>query len=132
MINQQQLLSSEQLQQFLSITKMGPLLGNANYEWLDDFKAEWSNLFIDTLVHYLEQYKIETDPELIIRLADAVLIFDMLHEEAISLKCKSLITLGKNSLAKNTFSKFAKDYMALYDENYNRSFSDIIKSENNS
>ncbi|MFC2115933.1 hypothetical protein ACFLTU_05630, partial [Bacteroidota bacterium] len=129
---QQKLLSKEQLEQFLSIIKMGALLGNASYEWLDEFKSACSNLIIDTLIHYADQSNLENDPDIIIRLADAILIFDILHEEAIGLKCKALIVVGKHSLAKNTFTKFSKDYLALYDEPYDKSFSDIIKSENNS
>ncbi len=62
-----------------------------------------------------------------IQLADAILIFDMMHEEAIGIKCKALTTLGKHSLAKEIFAKFSKDYLTLYDEPFDRSFTDIIK-----
>jgi hypothetical protein len=52
----------------------------------------------------------------------------MLHEDAISLKCKALTALGKHNLAKNAFTKFTREYMQLYDEEYGKSFSDIFKS----
>jgi two-component SAPR family response regulator len=121
-------LSRERLEQFLSITERGPLLGNANYEWLDEFKSDCSNLIIDTLMNYRDQCKIENDCELMIRLADTILVFDILHEEAIGLKCKALTALGKHTLAKNAFTKFEKDYQKLYDEPFGKSFSDLIKS----
>ncbi|HEC41562.1 MAG TPA: hypothetical protein ENI20_01865 [Bacteroides sp.] len=132
MLNQNNLQSKEQIHQLLNIIQKGPLLGNADYEWLDEFKADFSNLIIDSLTQYSSQIKIESDPEFINRLADAILIFDMLHEEAISLKCRALNTLGKHSMAMNLFTKFCKDYMTLYDEQYHKSFSDIIKSEKDS
>ncbi len=118
----------EILQQFLSIVRKGPLLGNASYEWLDEFKLECSNLLIDHLSGYVDQSGIASEPELLVQLADAILIFDMMHEEAISIKCKALTALGKHSIAKEIFAKFAKDYQVLYDEPYSQSFTDIIKS----
>jgi two-component SAPR family response regulator len=127
-IGQQKSLSREQLEQFLSITEKGALLGNANYEWLDEFKSDCSNMIIDSLMNYKDQCEIETDCELMIRLADTILVFDILHEEAIAMKCKALTALGKHTLAKNAFTKFEKDYLKLYDEPFGKSFSDIIKS----
>jgi len=51
----------------------------------------------------------------------------MMHEEAVSIKCKALTTLGKHSLAKEIFAKFTKDYFTLYDEPFERSFTDMIR-----
>jgi two-component SAPR family response regulator len=127
-IDQQKLLSREELKQFLSMIKKGTMLGNASYEWLDEFKSEFSNLIIDTVMKYTDQINTETEPELIIAMADAILLCDILHEEAISLKCKALTVLGKHNLAKNAFTKFTREYRQLYDEEYDKSFSDIIKS----
>ena len=125
---QESAIGRKQLELFLSITEKGPLLGNANYEWLDEFKSDCSNLIIDTLMNHTDQCKIETDCELMIRLADTILVFDILHEEAIGMKCKALTALGKHTLAKNAFTKFEKDFQKLYDEPFSKSFSDIIKS----
>jgi len=127
-INNEYSLSKEDLLQFLHKIKKGPMLGNVGYEWLDEFKLECSNLIIDSLTRYFEQDKISSNPELTIELADAILIFDMMHEEAISIKCKALVTLGKHSIAKEIFTKFSKDYLALYDEPFVRSFTDIIQN----
>ncbi len=128
-INNQESLSNEELNDFLKIASKGPLLGNANYEWLDEIKSQCSNHIIDTLMRSAEERKIVSDPELMIKIADTILIFDILHDEAISIKCKALITLCKHSIAKETFAKFTKQYMALYDEPYNKSFSDILKKD---
>ncbi len=126
-INHEESFSKEDLQRLLSIIRKGPLLGNASYEWLDVFKLDCSNMIIDHLMNHIGQEEIESDPESMVQLADAILIFDMMHEEAISIKCKALTTLGKHSLAKEFFVKFTKDYFTLYDEAFERSFTDMIR-----
>ena len=75
----------------------------------------------------IDQNDIASDYELLIQIADTILTFDILHEEAISMKCKALTALGKHSLAKEIFDKFSKGYSLLYDEPFNRTFTDIIK-----
>ncbi len=126
-LHNKKMLSKEKLLQFLGIINKGPLLGNVSYEWLDEFKLECSNLIIDSLIQYVDQDKLPSDPELMIQLSDAILIFDMVHEDAICIKCKALTLLGKHSLAKEVFNKFSKDYLTLYNESFDRSFTDIIK-----
>ncbi len=120
-------MAKEDLLQFLCKIKKGSLLGNASYEWLDEFKLDFSNQLIDCLMHYMNLDDMLSDHELMIQLSDAILIFDMMHEEAISIKCKALSALGKHSLAKEIFAKFSKDYLTLYDEPFDRSFTDLIK-----
>jgi len=127
MINREKSLSRKDLQKFLHAAHKGPLLGNASYEWLDEFKLECSNLIIDHLSEFIEQNDVASDHELLIQIADTILTFDILHEEAISMKCKALTALGKHSLAKEIFDKFSKEYSLLYDEPFNRTFTDIIK-----
>ena len=127
MINREKSLSRKDLHKFMHAAHKGPLLGNASYEWLDEFKLECSNLIIDHLSEFIEQNDIASDHELLIQIADTILTFDILHEEAISMKCKALTALGKHSLAKEIFDKFSKEYTLLYDEPFNRSFTDIIK-----
>ncbi|MCU0473129.1 MAG: hypothetical protein MUC93_07155 [Bacteroidales bacterium] len=130
-INQEKLISKEGLLQFLCILKTGSLLGNDNYEWLDNFKLECSDMIIDKLSHLIDQDIFDSDTEFMIQLADAILIFDPMDEQAISLKCKNLTVLGKHNHAKGVYNKFTKDYFKLYDEPFDRSFADIINHPEN-
>jgi DNA-binding SARP family transcriptional activator len=120
-------LSPEDLEKLLRIISAGPLLGNASYEWLDEFKLDCSNRITDVLIKSLEQEEISGNSELSVRIADAILIFDTMHEEGITIKCRALTELGKHSLAKDIFSKFTKDYQTLYDEPFDKSFTDIVR-----
>jgi two-component SAPR family response regulator len=112
----------------LEITRQGGFLINTNYEWLDDFKSDISDKIIDTLVVFLEKCKLETDAQFIIRLADCIFNFDKTNEEAVVYKCKAEYFLGNHSLAKMTYEKFVKEYQKLYDEEYKKSFNELIKS----
>ncbi|MCX6326905.1 MAG: hypothetical protein NT144_09715 [Bacteroidia bacterium] len=112
----------------LEITKQGGFLINTNYEWLDDFKSDISDKIIDTMVAFTEKCKLETDAEFIIHLADCIFNFDKVNEEAMVLKCKAECFLGNHSLAKMTYEKFVREYQKLYDEEFETSFNELIKS----
>lgn len=119
--------SKDQIDELIQISQKGHFLESCPFSWLDDFKAEISNVIMDTLISYSENFDIPDDPDFILHLADAILSFDIMNEEAIHLKCKSLIIQGKHNLAKESFSKFTKEYKVLYNIPYPKSFLDIMK-----
>ena len=121
-------LTKQNLCRLLEITSKGGFLINTNYEWLDDFKSDISDKIVDTLVTFAEKCKLETDAEFIIHLADCINNFDKINEEAMVLKCKAEYFLGNHSLAKMTYEKFVREYQKLYDEEFKRSFNELIKS----
>ncbi len=51
-----------------------------------------------------------------------IFLSDQLNEEALSYKCRSLIFLGRHSLAKDAYTKFAKEYRENYGQDFERSF----------
>ncbi len=112
----------------LKIVEAGAFLAKTEYDWLDDIKAEVSNAVIDLSLGYLkESGQTAEDPEFIIRITNAIFLFDRLHEEALEYKCKSLIQLKRYSLANNTYEKFVKDYRDIYGEEFYKSFNDVIR-----
>lgn len=119
-------LSKDWIDKLIILSHRGPFLKNLNYECLDEFKADTSNLFIDFLTEFASKQKIEEDPGFILRLADSVFIFDNVSEEAMILKCKALICMGKHNLASNTYTKFAKDYKTIYNQRYDKLFDEVI------
>lgn len=121
-------LTKQNVSRLVDITQKGAFLLNSSYEWLDDFKADVSDKIVDTLVAFAEKFDIKTDAEFIIRLADCIFNFDRSNEEAMILKCKAEYYLGKHSLAKLTYEKFIKEYQLLYNEEYKRSFNELVKS----
>lgn len=116
-----------QIDELIQISQKGHFLESCPFLWLDDFKAEISNVIIDTLISYSENFDIADNPDFILHLADAILNFDIMNEEAIHLKCKALIIQGKHNLAKETFSKFTKEYKTMYNSPYPKTFLEVMK-----
>lgn len=110
----------------LAMVNQGSFLSNLEYEWLDDFKGEISNKVIDVLLAYAEDLSVEKQAEMIVEVADTILKFDSVEETAMVLKCKSLVQLGKHSLAKTSFEKFSKDYQRLYSEEYSMTYKEFL------
>ncbi|MEN8155537.1 MAG: hypothetical protein ABFS10_01180 [Bacteroidota bacterium] len=120
--------SKKDVDRLLTIIQKGPALSNINADWLDDFKAELSNEIIDGILGYVEVNATKEDPDFIIHLANSVFYFDKVNEEAMTIKCKVLASLGKHSLAKDAFTKFEKEYRVLYDENYHKTFNQVLEN----
>ncbi|MES2277873.1 MAG: galactose oxidase [Bacteroidota bacterium] len=108
------------------ITQRGNFLSNIEYEWLDTFKSEISNEVIDTYLHFAHSGATH-DPEFMVELANFIFYFDPVNEEAMVIKCKALSTLGKHSLAKNTFENFIKEYKVIYGEEFKKDFHAVLE-----
>jgi two-component SAPR family response regulator len=115
------------MQQLLAISSRGTFLQQTEYSWLDDFKAEVSGIMLDRCQEYMERANMNEDPEFIIEVANAMLHFDRLNEDALKYKCHSLIALKRHALANNTYLSFAKEYKEIYGEDFPKSFNEIIK-----
>jgi two-component SAPR family response regulator len=120
-------LNKQKVLQLTHITQRGNFLSNIEYEWLDAFKSEVSNEIIDSYLQYANSTQIADDPEFLIKLANDIFYFDPVNEEAMILKCKALVHLGKHSLAKNAFENFNKEYKAIYGEDFERDFHSILE-----
>ena len=110
----------------VDVIKRGPFLFQTEYNWLDDIKSEVSNAVIDRCGLYLRLHAETGNPEFIIEIANCIFFFDQLNEEALTVKCKSLIRLKRHNLASNTYLRFAKEYKDIYNAEFPRSFQEII------
>ena len=119
-------LKRDDILRLLKIIDRGQFLVNTDADWLDVYKSEVSNDIIDTLADYTEVS--ENEPDFILHLTNCMFTFDIASEEAMILQVRTLFKLGKHSLAKKSYGKFIKEYKALYDEDYKRSFTSIIES----
>lgn len=111
----------------LHITQRGNFLVQTEYNWLDDIKAEISNTIIDQCIQYLEKINIADEAELVIEISNCIFMFDRLNEQALEYKCKSLIHLKRHALANTTYLKFTREYKEIYQEDFPRSFNEVIK-----
>lgn len=119
-------INEEKIIALIEITQRGSFLPSADYPWLDQIKSDLSNEIIDILLQYASQINLENDPEMQIKLANCIFNFDLVNEEAMTMKCKALSFLGKHSLAKSTFQAFNKEYLALYGEEFKKDFHSVV------
>jgi two-component SAPR family response regulator len=118
--------SKASMEELISIVHRGPFLPQAEYPWLDNIKSEISNFIIDGLLKYCESLPLPEHAEIIITICDSIFFFDESNEVALRFKCKSLIALGRHTLAKNTFEKFNAKYREIYGEDYSETYAALI------
>ncbi len=126
-INNRKRIDDNQIQHLSSIVQRGSFLSTSEYEWLDIFKSEISNDIINTYLHFLQMPEHHNDPEFLIRIASYILNIDPVNEEAMLLKCRSFVALGKHSLAKTTFEVFTRAYKNMYGNNFDKDFQTMLE-----
>jgi DNA-binding SARP family transcriptional activator len=114
----------EKIIEFLNIISAGEICPDVQTEWIEPFKIDITNRIIDGL-DYLSKNK--NNLSLLELIANTILKYDPLNEEAIIIKCKSLYAMGKKGLAKQSYNDFCKEYLHLLDAKFNVAFKDIIE-----
>ncbi|OJV87526.1 MAG: hypothetical protein BGO34_10705 [Bacteroidia bacterium 44-10] len=118
--------TKKDVMRLLSILSFGGLLPDIQAEWIDYFKADFANDLIDLLIDISRQKEFVFSSSELVSLADILLIYDELNEEALKLKCCALVKMGRNGLAKATYNSFVKQYSVLLGIKYNYYFDQII------
>lgn len=118
--------TEEMIPVILEVLLYGTLLPNTVIDWLDGFKADYSTLVIDLLNDLLIREEEMKNYKLASSIADVMFLHDSLSEEALHAKCRYLCMVGKKSLAKKIYDRFAKDYREILGEEYKSSFQSLI------
>jgi len=116
----------ENVMKLLSIVSSGEMLPDLQVEWVDPFKANFANDLIDLLIEVSRQNEHAFSLSELVNIADTLLIYDILNDDALKLKCRSLVKMGKNGLAQTAYNSFVKQYFTLFGSKYNYSFAQII------
>lgn len=119
-------LTNKDVRELLFLVSRGEILPNLQIDWLDSFKADFSNTLIDILLDITQRPDLKLSPQELINLADAIFVHDFLNEDAIKIKCKTLIKMGKNGLAKGAYNSFVKEYYTAFGTKFNNSFDQIV------
>lgn len=120
-------LEKEDIALLGKITQRGGFLANVEYNWLDMFKSEISNEIIDSYLQFADTIAPSEDPEILINIANNIFYFDTVNEDAMMIKCRALVALGKHSLAKTSFEHFSKEYAAIYATEFPKTFQQILQ-----
>jgi len=112
----------------LEMISAGDLLPNIQEDWMDNFKAEYSNQVLDVLLLIIDHKSIAENTKLLLNIADVILSLDTLNEEAIKLKCVSLVKMGRIKIARDIFSSFCKEYKLVLNQDFDCTFENLIKN----
>lgn len=113
----------------IQLVRSGPLLKDISFEGVDPFKAEVSNRIIDFLWSYARTIDAIKQPDLVIDICNTIFVFDEMDEDAMILKCQTLLKAGKHSLAVQCYEKFRRQYSELYGDDFGKSYKDIFGTD---
>lgn len=110
---------------FYHIIQEGEIFKGETYDWLDDFKGFVGNNIVDILLKFINELSIDIDHELILKLADHVLITDPVNDQALAYKLKVLIKQNNYNLARFTYDRFCLIYEEMYGEKFSGKFDEL-------
>lgn len=122
-------IEGNNIEKILEIISRGELFQYINYDWLYKYKERLDDVILLRLTGFISSLSVKDDPQMVIRIADAMFIFDSLNELALTAKCKSLKELAKHTVARQIYWLYCKEYKELYGEEYSVSFSSIMTDE---
>lgn len=109
-------VSVQELTAFLELLKHGNILQNTQAEWADHFKNKISSEVDTLLTDIYQNHQDALESDIKIRLAQTILLFDTLNEDALKILIGELVAAGKHGQAQSAYEAFAKNYQALYAE----------------
>ncbi|MDL2266290.1 hypothetical protein LJC43_07915, partial [Parabacteroides sp. OttesenSCG-928-G21] len=86
------------------------------------------NSIVDVLSKYIGKYSLHEEDDMIIKIADQILLNDPSNEEALVYKVKALVNQNNTKSAKYTYDKFCSLYFDMYGENFPQSFEKVIET----
>jgi two-component SAPR family response regulator len=116
------------LEKIIKLALVGILLPNMNADWIDNYKDKYSSTLIDLLLKVRNQPNICANPELLLQIADVILLHDNINEDAIRIKCGIQYKLGQKGLSKQSFDRFYASYISLLNEKPKFDYNDIISN----
>lgn len=120
-------MTKNQLEQFFMLVKKGRFLKGIDWPWLDDTRGFIGSHVIDNLLKLASIYKKELKLKEVEKVAQRILEYDDLNEEAIYLQLWALQKAGNMRLAKFNFNSFCAKYMKNMGEPYSMDFSEFTK-----
>ena len=108
----------------LRTASWGALLPEYHYDWLDPFKARYTDLVLSRLDALTGA---GVSPELAVKIADCRLLFDSIDEDAVFQKCQALVSLGRVGTSKGVFERFTVEYRSIMGEEFPKDFTSFLK-----
>lgn len=124
-------MSRRELEMFFDIVKEGSLLKGIDWPWLDEIRGFTGNQVIDNLLKLASIYKKETKLKETEKIAQRILEYDDLNEEAIFFQAWALQNSDNLHLAKFNFNSFCSKYEKVLGEPFQMNFNEFIRFYSN-
>jgi two-component SAPR family response regulator len=116
-----------QLERFFMLVKNGRFLKGTDWPWLDDTRGFMGSQVIDNLLKLTSVYKKELNLREVEKVAQRILEYDDLNEEAIYLQIWALQKANNTRLAKFNFNSFCAKYEKNMGEPYSMDFNEFTR-----
>lgn len=120
-------MNENQLTTFFALVKNGRLLKGTDWIWLDDMRGFIGNQVIDNLLKLASIYVAENKPKEVEKIAQRILDYDDLNEEATYLQIWALEKVKNQHLAQFNFNSFCSKYEKNMGEAYSMNFAEFSK-----
>jgi two-component SAPR family response regulator len=120
-------MSEIEINQLIALLSFGEFLPAVETDWMDEFKSRFANEAIDGLSSLFKLKEVWSNVSLRYHLAECILVYDPLNDEAFAVKCSVLYHLGKKGMAKNLYDTFCREYKRALGIDYAILFNDTIK-----
>lgn len=120
-------LNENEIKELIGLLSFGEFLPAVQNEWMDRFKSWFANEIIDGLSSLFNENEVKANFSLRYHLAECILVYDPLNDEAFAMKCSVLYHLGKKGMAKNLYDAFCREYKQVLGIDYAVPFNDTVK-----
>lgn len=118
----QSVVENDDMEALLNLASYGQLLPNMQFDWIDDFKADYSDSMIGLLSKLRDSKQFDDNDKLKVLISNCILRFDSLDEESVRVKCRSLVAMKRMGIAHATFDQFTREYRLILNEDFEDSF----------
>jgi len=116
------------LVELIDIALQGTLLPHIQQiEWFEPYQSNYTSQLIECLMEYSKHDEVKSDMLLLLKIADVILLHDIIDEDAVRLKCYALFNLGRKNLALQAFNKYTTDYERLLATKHHLVFEELMK-----
>jgi DNA-binding SARP family transcriptional activator len=120
-------ISEPEIHELIALLSFGEFLPQIQTEWMDEFKSVFANEIIDGLSSLFKEKEVMSNFSLQYHLAECILVYDPLDDEAFTRKCSVLYRVSKKGMAKSFYDSFCRKYKQVLGIDYAVSFNDTVK-----
>ena len=129
MLREKRVNTKRSFEQFYRIISRGEVFEGMSFEWMDDYKSYVCNSSVDVMSRFIGSYSLQDEPDVVIQIAEQILLNDPTNEEALSYKVRALMTHNNFKQARYAYDRFCNEYKTMYGEPFGLSFEQISSEQ---